>query len=211
MHHETEAPTGAAEGDFPDRAPWVLLIHRPGIWLLRDTSRANIELVRIIQNAAGFPELLDETRALWRSDSMIHNDVKFDNCLVGSLSRGGRTTHVKIVDWEFAGRGDACWDAGAVLARVPRVLVVVHSRDGQRAPRPVPRLARYPLSKIQPAIRAFWREYIRGMGLDPVAADEWLLRTVRYAAARLLQTGFEQMQKTAVLTGNVICLIPAQL
>ena len=176
MHHETEAPTGAAEGDFPDRPPWVLSIHRPGIWLLRDTSRANIELVRIIQNAAGFPELLDETRALWRSDSMIHNDVKFDNCLVGSLSRGGRTTRVKIVDWEFAGRGDACWDAGAVLSAYLAFWLSSIPVTGDAPPDRFLELARYPLSKIQPAIRAFWREYIRGMGLDPVAADEWLLR-----------------------------------
>jgi hypothetical protein len=64
---------------------------------------------------------------------------------------------------------------------------------------------------MQPAMRAFWDAYAVGMHLTPVEQDEWLLRSVRYAAARLLQTAYEQSALTLRLTGNVICLLQLSL
>jgi hypothetical protein len=49
------------------------------------------------------------------------------------------------------------------------------------------------------------------MGLQPEGAREFLMRATRYAAARLIQTGFEQMQHATHLTGNLVCLLQLSL
>ena len=82
---------------------------------------------------------------------------------------------------------------------------------GEAPPERSLELALYPLSKMQPAISAYWQAYKSGMGLDPVTATEWLLRAVKYAAVRLIQTAFEHLQKAAEMTGSVICMIQLSL
>ena len=82
---------------------------------------------------------------------------------------------------------------------------------GEEPPDRYLELAQYPLEPMQPAIRAYWRAYARGMELQPQAAHEFLTRSMRYAAARLIQTGFEQMQRSAHLTGNQVCLLQLSL
>src|SRR5208282_3494029 len=82
---------------------------------------------------------------------------------------------------------------------------------GEAAPDGFAALARYPLKSMQPAIRSFWRSYARRMELRGIAADEWLLRAVKYAAARLVQTAYEQMHVSMQLTGNIICFLQLSL
>jgi hypothetical protein len=42
-------------------------------------------------------------------------------------------------------------------------------------------------------------------------AEQWLLRAVQYAGARLLQTAYELMQTAIQLTGNAVCLLQVSL
>jgi hypothetical protein len=198
-------------GGFFGRVPWALSVHRPVLRLFRDISSANLELIRIIQNVAEFPQMLDELRASWRVDSFIHHDIKWDNCLVFAPSNSKRRTGLKIVDWEFADLGDSCWDAGAVFSNYLSFWLFSIPVAGEEPPDRFLELAKYPLEKMQPAIRAYWRAYVQGMGLDAAQTEEWLVRAVKYAAARLVQTGFEQMQHATRLTGNLICLLQLSL
>lgn len=113
--------TGAAlevarQSGFINHCPGVLHIHHPGLAILRDTSSANLQVVRIVQNTPGFAESLDRLRDNWRTDSIIHNDVKWDNCVLCTPEGGRARSNLKIVDWEFACLGDSCWDAGACSA-----------------------------------------------------------------------------------------------
>jgi hypothetical protein len=192
---------------FFGRMPWALTVHRPGLSIFRDISSANLELIRILQNAAEFPQMLDELRAGWRVDSFIHHDIKWDNCLVFAPSNSKRKTGLKIIDWEFADLGDSCWDAGAVFSNYLSFWLFSIPVAGEEPPDRFLELAQYPLEHMQPAIRAYWQAYVRGMSLDAAQSGEWLVRAVKYAAARLVQTGFEQMQHSTRLTGNLICLL----
>jgi hypothetical protein len=208
FHRLTRSPARAEVfGRFKGRRPWVLSVHRPGLEVFRETSNANFQLLRIVQNQDGFPELLDEVREAWRSDAFVHHDVRWDNCLVHSPPGGVRKTAVNIVDWEFADLGDACWDAGAVFSAYLGFWLFSIPLTGEDPPERFLELAGHPLIKMQPAIRAFWWAYAASMGLDPATSGEWLLRAVRYAAVRLIQTGFEHLQKSAEMTGNVVCLL----
>ena len=211
FHRLTSSASRSDFGRFSARMPWVLSLHRPSLEMFRDISNANLQLIRIVQNAAGLPAILDELRQGWRVDTLIHNDLKWDNCLVCSYAKTRRAPQLKIVDWEFAGMGDACWDAGAILSSYLSFWLNSIPVTGEDPPDRFLELARYPLQRMQPAIRHYWEAYVQGMGFDASKAQEMLLRSTKYAAARLLQTGFEQMQNSVKLTGNLICLLQLSL
>lgn len=193
------------------RVPWVLGLHRPNMGIFRDASSGNLQLIRIIQNSDDFGLMLDCLRKDWRVDGLVHNDIKWDNCLVVRNSATGRKPSIRIVDWEFAGRGDRCWDAGAVFSNYLSFWLLSIPISGEDPPEQFLELARYPLEKMQPALRAYWRAYVQGLGLNRAEASEWLMRAVSYAGARLIQTGFEQMQFSTQLTGNLVCMLQLSL
>ena len=45
------------------------------------------------------------------------------------------------------------------------------------------------------------------MQLDEKAAKAWLERSVMYAAARMIQTGYEYMYQSPQLTASAVCLL----
>jgi hypothetical protein len=186
--------------------PWVLSVHEPTLDIFRDISAANLQLIRIVQNTLQFPELLDELRRAWRVDALIHNDLKWDNCLTARKG-SSRGAQVKIVDWEFAGRGDASWDVGSIFSNYLSFWLSSIPFTGEGPADQLLDLARCPLKRLQPAMRSFWSAYRSGMELSEAAAAEILSRCVRYAGARLIQTGFEQMQQATRLSGNVVYLL----
>jgi thiamine kinase-like enzyme len=149
--------------------------------------------------------VLDDLIADWRVETLIHNDLKAENCVVLTGKRGrGR---IKIVDWEFAGPGDPYWDVGSVFGSylgswLLSVPIVGPEFDDRGLA-----LAGLPLERMQPAIRAFWSSYVehRGLGADELAPA--LERAVRYGGARLLQTAYEQTQSSQQLSGNVVGML----
>ena len=188
----------------------VLNIHRPR----RDTyfalSGANLQLLRIIQSFPEFGELLDRLRHEWRDECFLHGDLKSSNLLSAPTGKNGRPA-IKIVDWEMAGTGDPCWDVGSVFSDYLSFWLLSIPITGKDPPDRFLELARHPLPKMQPAIRAFWRSYTRTMALDPLTAPPWLERSVRYCASRLVETAFEESQNAAEPTGNAICLLQLSL
>ena len=213
LHHSMGA-TALTDSDVATltrNPPWVLFIHRPDLRILRQISGANIELIKLIQHSAELCEFLDAMRAGWRSDALIHFDIKFDNLLALAGSSEASKTRLKIIDWELAGLGDPCWDVGSVFMDYLSLWLLSIPITGETPPDRFPELATYPLERMQPAMRSFWHSYVRRMKLDAVGADEWLVRAVKYAAGRMVQTAFEQTQMSMQLNGNVICMLQVSL
>jgi hypothetical protein len=207
-------------------APGVLSSHRPRLAAYGHISGTNLQIVRILQRFPEFGELLDSLREEWRTTALIHGDIKWSNCLLvppaagrrgernkqprdGANSRRG--AELKLVDWELASIGDPCWDVGSVFNDYLCFWLLSVPVTGQELSEEALEMARYPLDKMQPAIQAFWAAYTGRMGLDAATADKWLERSVQFAAARLLQTAFEQMQMATQLTGNVVFFLQVSL
>jgi hypothetical protein len=192
---------------FSGAPPWPLSIHRPDLGIFRDASNANIELVRIVQNSSELCGLLDELRAGWKNEALIHRDVKWDNYIVPARPSSRRKAGLKLVDWELADVGDPWWDVGSVFGSYLSFWLLSIPITGEAPPERFMELARYPLEKMHPAIRAFWQSYTRHRNLDAARATQYLLRAVKYGAARLLQTGFEYSHGSLHLQGNILCLV----
>jgi len=186
---------------FTGQPPWILALGCPDAGILRDVSGAALQLLRIIQQTPVLGRLLDELRWLWKPAALIHRDIKWDNCLVLAQRR----SQLRIVDWELADLGDPCWDVGSVFSNYLSHWLLSIPISGEAMPDRYMELARYPLERMQPALRACWHAYVRRMRLGPADADRWLIRATMYTAARLLQTAFEHLQMATQLNGNIVC------
>jgi aminoglycoside phosphotransferase (APT) family kinase protein len=183
--------------------PRVLSIHRLSPDDYSNLSRACLDLVGIVQQSTVLGGGLDALRAGWQATAFIHGDLKWGNCVVFPADGDDHVSELHVVDWETAGFGDPCWDTGSVFGEyltawvtaMPVIDGAPSARDGM------------PLERIQPATRAFWSAYLRASGMTADSAVESLLRSARYAAARLVQTAVEQAQGMAGLDGRAIVLL----
>jgi hypothetical protein len=191
--------------------PWVFSLNCPEASILQNASGANLEMLRLIQHSAEFCRQLEMLGQGWRAEALIHNDFKWDNCVILAQPIAKRQTRLKIIDWEFSGIGDPCWDVGGVFSSYLSFWLLSIPFTGSVPPDRFMELARYPLHRMQPAIRTYWWTYAREMGLDEPTSERWLLRAMNYAAARLMQTAFEQTHMSAILTGEIICLLQLSL
>ena len=193
-------------------APWPLTLHRPSFALYRRISNANVQLVSTMQSFPAFGMLLDALRARWpefaggEPGTLVHYDIKLDNVLV-VRDGSGRAKGIKLVDWELAGLGDPAWDVGALFGEYLGFWLLSIPITGESPPERFLDMALYPLSRIQPALGAFWRSYKEQTGLEGQVAAQFLWRAVAYAACRLLQTAFESSQGSSRLTGNALCFL----
>jgi Ser/Thr protein kinase RdoA (MazF antagonist) len=167
--------------------PWVLSLHRPDTGVFRDVSAANLELIKILQAADGLGDRLDELRDGWRVETLMHQDLKWDNCLVAADDR------LHLVDWEVAVAGDPHWDLGSALAQYLSFWLFSIPVTGSEPPARFPALARYPLDAMKGALRACCEGYAEAAG-STAFDEEALERAVAYAGARLIQTAFEASQ-----------------
>jgi aminoglycoside phosphotransferase (APT) family kinase protein len=190
---------------LPSRLPAALTIHRPHLSIALDASRAKLQLIKIIQKSDDLCNFLEEVRADWRKETLIHGDVKWANWLV--LATRSSAPTVKLIDWELASLGDPSWDIGSALgsylgfwlASVPVTQdgTITHSLE----------LARCPLEKMVPALQSLWSAYVRLMRFNKSSATDLLLRSVRFAAVRLVQDALERVQQSETVTLDVVYLL----
>jgi aminoglycoside phosphotransferase (APT) family kinase protein len=205
--HSLKAPE--IGGWEPLGPPWVLSFHRPELETICQVSRANLSLIRLVQRFPEFGHHLDDLRGEWQDEAFIHGDARWDNFLIEPRSRS--KTRLKIVDWEFAGLGDPCWDVGSIFSEYLCCWLFSLPLLGSEPAERFLDLAQFSLPRMKPAIRAFWNAYALERKLPPSAAPTWLERSVRYAAAKMIQTGFERMQSVVQLDGGTICLLQVSL
>jgi hypothetical protein len=204
LHCKSPAHITKEELFLLNRVPWVFGIHRPSIGMFRDVSEANLGLVRIVQQSVELCQALDSLRESWSANALIHHDIKWSNWLVHRHFRSRQQERIKLVDWELAALGDPCWDIGSVLSGYLSFWLSSIPTKGDEPPAQFLDLSRHPLERMKPALRSFWASYVQHMCLNTSDAGQWLLKSVRYAAARLVQTAFDELQVTNQMTGNIV-------
>lgn len=207
LAHLHDAPLPRRVPDALDRGPAeALALHRPTASVLNATSRAGRTVLGMIQAAPGLGEAFDALAADWRRTSLVHGDVRWDNCLVHPRPGSGRATRLKLVDWELARVGDPAWDLGSVFAEYIAAWATSIPASAELGPGRATDLAATPIESVHGAVRAFWRAYraTRSGDENPVTLR---VRALRYAGCKLAQAGFERADRRAQLpTATVVCL-----
>jgi len=206
---------GAKTGAFARRVPWILSLHQTSADLFGQLSAANTQILSIVQKYPDFQQTLDGLRQRWRYDSLIHGDIKWDNLHVTPDGDPGAEGQAKIklrlVDWELADFGDACWDAGAVIQSYLSFWVFSMPAAAGVPAEQLIRSAQYPLEAMLPAVHAFWKTYTETRGLAGTDAREALERSVSYGAARMIQTAYEYMFYSPQITASALYLLQLSL
>jgi aminoglycoside phosphotransferase (APT) family kinase protein len=180
---------------------WALALPDPPYERLLELSAGAQDLVARLQGSPPMCHRLLEMRSATSETNLIHGDLRWDNCLAVAADGSRRRTRLLVVDWELAGSGAAAFDVGSVLAEYLRVWIgsipIIDPRDPGR----LVAHARHPLSRMRPAIQAFWRSY-RLASQRPAR----LRRVIELAGVRLLQTAVERAQGVARPSPHVIAL-----
>jgi Ser/Thr protein kinase RdoA (MazF antagonist) len=179
----------SASALFSRRKPWYFSIHQAGPEEQEDWNEGRRELLRVIQKYPGFGRALEALTEEWREETVIHGDWKLENCLLSSSP-----ARLQIIDWEFANWGDPFEDIGTIL----------QSWWGFWVRRP----SQYGIEEIRPALRAFLEAYAAE---DRQDAAEMAPRALRFAAARMLQSAYEALEKAEKLNADAVCLLQAGL
>jgi len=209
---------GAKSNAFARRVPWILSLHQLNQNLFGQLSAANTQILNIVQSYPDFPQTLDRMSAGWRFDSLIHGDIKWDNLhvTIGGAAEGGEENaaggmNLRLIDWELADFGDACWDAGAVFQSYLSFWVFSMPAVAGVPAEQLVGSAQFPVEKMQPAIRAFWKTYVETRGLGSEEARDALERSVTYGAARMIQTAYEYMFHAPQITTSALYLLQLSL
>lgn len=157
----------------PDRFRWL--------------SGAGSDLARLLQRCTELCQQLEALR-LGPPEDLIHADLRWENILVEEPVGAMR---VRLVDWEFAGVGDASWDVGSFIASCLEVWLGSIPVVPTLPPDRLMRYASWPVVAMGDAVRAFWTAYAGRRGLHADAAHDLLLRSIKLAAARLVHLAFD--------------------
>ena len=185
LHRATE---GSEE---PGKIPWILSVHETNPAWFDSLSQANARLLEMVQGYPEYCALLSALRSEWQPSCLIHGDVKWDNFLIRDAE--SPDAGVLLVDWEMAVFGDPCWDAGAVFQAYLNFWIYSMPFHETTQSDVLVSRAQRPLEQLQPAIREFWDSYSSGMALDREASRVMLSRSVRFGAARMIQSAYEMM------------------
>ena len=181
---------------------WALQFADPPLELILGLSIGARDLVARLQANAAMIERLTGLRADDHEDAFVHGDLRWDNCLAMAAPGSRRRTRTFVVDWEFAGRGEAALDVGTVLAEYLSAWVGSIPIVDAAAPGRLVSQARYPLRRMQPAIDAFFSAYRAATSTPPT-----LRRMMELAAVRLLQTAVERAQVLAAPSAHLVTLV----
>jgi aminoglycoside phosphotransferase (APT) family kinase protein len=206
--HSESLQTDARLDTLSQQLPWAMSLHAPAPEMLAILSAANFQTLRILQTDPGLADRLDQLRQEWQPNTVIHSDIKFDNILVNKFQNiADRPTFaIWIVDWEMVQIGDPAWDLAGALQDFLVSWVRSMPMTPDLGPEERIAAARLPLADVKGAIRNLWDGYRSTAGLA-AATDKFLQRSIRFSAARLVQSAFELSMNVHQLTGAAVLLL----
>lgn len=192
--HQLNANDVAA---LPRQPPWILSFHQTHANMATQGG-ATAELLRIVAQYPEFYQNLDRLRNDWRYDSIIHGDVKWDNCMV--YHDANNQEKLALIDWELVDYGDAAWDVGGAFHAFLASWMYTMPFHTNAELSSLMNGAVCKLEQLAPAVRAFWTAYCTARGIGSANRSAYLLRCIEFAAARLLQTTFEHLNHTQTMS-----------
>ncbi|MEZ4382737.1 MAG: phosphotransferase [Nannocystaceae bacterium] len=161
---------------FPGTLPWLFTAVDEPEWFRGWFGDAGAELLAWLRGHEDFVAAIRRVAGRWRRDTLVHGDLKWDNCLL-VREPGGRHS-LKIVDWELADVGDARWDLGGVI----QAFLVSWSSWAAYG---------VALDAVQSAIQGFWRRYVEVRAIPRDQIAPLLEQCIECAALRTAQSALE--------------------
>lgn len=200
---DSPAVAALGAGMLPRQDPWALTIAEQGtpVWL--PSNQAVSFMIQSLRTHPGFAASLRDLREAWRTDHIIHGDVKFDNFLV-SPDEEGAPARITLVDWELVGFGDGAWDVGSVFQEYLLWSIVRLPLQPDAPSADVAAHADEALAGVRGSISTFWASFRAASAAGgPTPDDEFLVHALACAGARLIQSCLEHAAFGGRLTPNL--------
>jgi hypothetical protein len=179
-------------------------LSRPGPEIFTTMSSANLHLLKIVQQYSSLYDSLDQLSSEWHPQTLVHGDVKWDNILLSYEDPRGGLIKMTITDWETANLGDPAWDIGGIFQEFVRFWLSLLPITGTETPEQLVTSTAFPIKSMQPAVRAFWNAYTKFNSIGARRANELLVRSARFCAARLVQTAYESLYSSDALSNVAV-------
>lgn len=168
----------------------VIEWHRPAPGLFRHLSIAGLQLIEAVQRSERLSRHLDRLAATQpTAETLVHGDLRWENVLVDDREQA--PPRIRLVDWEFAGQGEAVWDVACFMAACLSAWIASVPQIPGVPPDRLIELAGLPLEAVTPGLVAFRLAYQQGRGGAGAAGAAWTLRCAELVAVRLVHLALE--------------------
>ena len=189
---------------FDKKLPWILSIHETHPQYLSQMSQGNTQLLQILQAYPNLTRALDTLKRSWAFRALLHGDIKWENLLL-YRERPEDPLDIRIIDWEMADLGDECWDAGAILQAYLSFWIFMLPLGPGVTLDQAAEMSPFRGEDMKVALAAFWTRYAAARGFGKTTSRRYLERCMACAAARMVQTAYEGIQKSPQITPQALC------
>jgi tRNA A-37 threonylcarbamoyl transferase component Bud32 len=193
---------GTKAAIFPRQMPWILSADRRNSGPFRDLTRGTAELLDLVDQIPALCEGLQRVSGAWRTDTLIHGDMRLSNVVLREEKRGERS--LVLVDWELCDVGDKRWDLGALVQALLSFSIASHSLGPENSALNGDAWSGGVLTHIP---RAFWAGYFDRFSVSPADGLAFVAGCVEFAAARLIQAAYEQLQLAPAFSRNAQAMV----
>jgi Phosphotransferase enzyme family len=117
----------------------------------------------------------------WRSDCLVHQDLKFSNWLWCEA-----TGDLRLIDWELMDWGDPLTDVADVVASYLELWLDSCDWTGDRQIAPCLATATVPLEVLQPSLQQLMRSYAATFPGVRRGDEDWVVQTLRWTGRKLI-------------------------
>ncbi len=178
---------------YSKQIPWILNIN--DLINLEQESNNN-PVPKFIKQFSDLCYHIDQVRLLWKFDSLIHGDIKWQNFIITNPDK-----NMKLIDWEISDIGDPLWDVSGVFQSYLLSWVLSYNNENTGHTQ-IPEMNFVNPDKMKPAIQTFWKTYMKNQGIDKAKQGSYFDKSMKYTAVRLLQTAFETNSVSADILAN---------
>ncbi len=173
---------------FPHQLPWVFQLNDFNAYHLFPNNTENGKFIALIQQNGVLSNELQQLKLEWKKTHFIHGDIKWVNFLIGNGKEGPQLT---LIDWELADIGDPCWDVAGLLQSYIAAWIFGFDNQQPTSYQLHAGIQSFELEHMQASIDSFLHTYAYMQGLVNGSRATWLIKVMRYTAARILQTAIE--------------------
>lgn len=179
---------------FKRQLPWVFSVASQAPASLQAPAvSADQQLMQLIAKNQDLPGLIQPLSSLWQPVSLLHNDAKLNNFLVGYDQEKNKVRFIRLIDWELADIGDPLWDLATVMQHYLTLWLTTDVPEQETF------FKKITLEQVQPRIQQLWNRYARQVNWPPAQRQAALLKTIRFCALKLIHTCFETTTQLSVL------------
>lgn len=190
---------------FPKQLPWILDLQAHASNEFFKQGHSNTDLVGLIRSNPELSSMLGALKNEWIADSLIHGDIKWTNFITPSKADDARA--VKLIDWELADIGDPCWDMAGLLQSFVSTWIFGFDNKDMNNHQLQEHMQPFDIERTRDVARHAWETYSHARNFTPAGEQAMLLKTVRFTAARLLQTSIEGVIQTPRVYPNNMRII----